>query len=265
MPFLKIRDLDELWYEQAGEGPDLLIISGTGGDLRCHPNALETPLTRHFRVTSYDQRGLGRTSKPEGRYTMANYADDAAAVMDALELAPCPVLGISFGGMVLQNLVVRHPEMVTHMALFCTSPGGAGGSSYPLHTLPPMEPEEKFRASMKLYDNRTTDDWFETEQAEMLRRRADKSAFAGEPNFLRGSMGQLHARSEHNCWEDLANVTNPAFCAGGTNDEIATPEAMKNLADRLPNGELHLYDGGHMFFITVPEAYDDLRAFFSRQ
>jgi len=264
MPFLKIRDLDQLWYDQRGEGPDVLVISGTGSDMRRPPTALDSPLAGKFRVTTYDQRGLGRTDKPEDGYTMENYADDAAAVIEALGIGPCPVLGISFGGMVLQYLALRHPHLVSRMALFCTSPGGAGGASYPLHTLPVMGVEEKFRTMMRLSDSRVDDAWFErdVERVEMLRRRADKSEFADEPGHLRGIKGQVQARAGHDCWDGLPSIQIPALVAGGTHDLTATPEAMANMAGRLPNARMHLYNGGHMFFIQKPEAYDDLIAFF---
>lgn len=265
MPFLKVRDLDRVYYEQRGEGRDVLVISGTGSDLRRPPTPLDSPLSRHFRVTTFDQRGLGQTSKPDNGYTMEAYADDTADIMNQLGLAPCPVLGISFGGMVLQNLMIRHPGMVSRAALWCTSPGGAGGASYPLHTLSPdLTVEEKFRTMIKLSDNRVTDEWFEKdlEKVELLRRRADKSEFFNEHNYLHGAKMQVQARRYHDCWEGLADIAVPALCGGGTNDDIATPDAMRNLAERLPNGELKLYDGGHMFFIQNPEAYDDLIAFF---
>lgn len=265
MSFIKIRDLDQVHYQQKGEGPDILVISGTGSDLRRPPTPLDSPLTKHFRVTTFDQRGLGQTSKPDDGYTMEAYADDAAAVMDALGLGACPVLGISFGGMVLQYLMIRHQGLVSRAALWCTSPGGEGGASYPLHTLPAdLTIEEKFRAMIKLSDNRVTDDWFEKdlEKVELLRRRADKSEFYGEHNYQHGARMQIQARSNHDCWEGLADVTVPSMCAGGTNDDIATPDAMRRMADRIPHGELKLYDGGHMFFIQNPEAYDDLIEFF---
>jgi 3-oxoadipate enol-lactonase len=265
MPFMKIRDLDQVHYQQKGDGPDVLVLSGTGSDLRRPPTPLDSPLTKHFRVTTFDQRGLGQTSKPDDGYTMEAYADDAAAVMEALNLGPCPVLGISFGGMVLLNLMIRHPGKVSHAALWCTSPGGAGGASYPLHTLSAnLTVEEKFRTMIKLSDNRVTDDWFEKDldKVELLRRRADKSEFYGEHNYQYGAKMQVQARAGHDCWDGLTNIDVPAMCGGGTNDDIATPEAMRRMAERMPKGELKLYDGGHMFFIQNPEAYDDLLSFF---
>ena len=75
----------ETYYEMAGSGAPVLVLSGTGGDLRKKPTIMDSPLTAGFTVISYDQRGLGQSEKPQDGYTMAAYADDAAALMDALD------------------------------------------------------------------------------------------------------------------------------------------------------------------------------------
>src|SRR6185503_21038769 len=102
----------ELYYERAGSGPPLLFISGTGGDLRTKPNVFDGPLARRFDLLAYDQRGLGRSEKPDLPYSMADYADDAAALMASQGWEAALVVGVSFGGMVAQELAIRHPSRV---------------------------------------------------------------------------------------------------------------------------------------------------------
>ena len=70
-----------LYFERAGAGPPLLFISGTGGDLRNKPNVFDGPLAKAFDILAYDQRGLGRSEKPDVAYSMADYADDAAGMI----------------------------------------------------------------------------------------------------------------------------------------------------------------------------------------
>ena len=135
MPHTRVRDLD-MYYERAGEGPPLLFISGSGGDLRVRPGAQDGPLKKQFDCLFYDQRGLGQTSKPNAPYTMADYADDAAALMDRFGWNSARVIGVSFGGMVAQEFVLRHPAKVERLVLACTSPGGTGGASGPSGTNP---------------------------------------------------------------------------------------------------------------------------------
>src|SRR5213076_1542008 len=122
MPHTQINGLD-LYYERAGAGPPLLFISGSGGDLRAQPNVFASPLAKAFDLVAYDQRGLGRTEKPDVRYSMADYAEDAAALLDHIGWDDALVVGVSFGGMVAQEFVLRHPSRVTRVVLACTSPG----------------------------------------------------------------------------------------------------------------------------------------------
>ena len=160
MAIISTKDLD-IYFERSTprtNGP-LLFIGGTGGDLRNKPNQLDSPLSVHFEIISYDQRGLGQTSSPAGSYSMQQYADDAAHLLDELKIDTIPVMGVSFGGMVAQEFIKRHPSRVSKLVLACTSSGGDGGSSYPLHELEELNEEEKLDLSIKINDLRITDAW----------------------------------------------------------------------------------------------------------
>ena len=93
MPFARLDDID-FYYEQRGEGPRLLFINGTGGDLRMKPNFVDGPLSDSFETLAYDQRGLGQTGKPDRPYSMADYADDAARLLDHVEWDRTHVFGV---------------------------------------------------------------------------------------------------------------------------------------------------------------------------
>ena len=155
MSLIETQELS-IYYERSDKqkyGP-LLYIGGTGGDLRNKPNQLDSPLKDFFEVISYDQRGLGQTSKPHNAYTMKQYADDAADLINKLQLPRLPVMGVSFGGMVAQELAIRHPDKVSKLVLACTSSGGRGGSSYPLHELEDLNPNDRLEQSIKINDLR---------------------------------------------------------------------------------------------------------------
>ena len=140
MPTLTTKHI-EIYFEKTSpkkNGP-LLFIGGTDGDLRNKPNQLNSPLADHFEIISYDQRGLGQTSCPPGDFTMQDYADDAKDLLDLLGIKHAPVVGVSFGGMGAQELAIRHPNKVGKLVLCCTSSGGEGGSSYPLHDLQDLD------------------------------------------------------------------------------------------------------------------------------
>src|SRR5262245_30153193 len=148
----------ELYYERRGSGPRVLFFNGSGATL-----ALTGPLVWSFaegcEVAAHDQRGLGCSAVPPGPYSMADYAADAAALLDHLGWATCRVIGVSFGGMVAQEFAVTWPQRVERLALVCTSPGGVGGSSYPLHELAERPADERAAIGMRILDTRFTPDW----------------------------------------------------------------------------------------------------------
>jgi 3-oxoadipate enol-lactonase len=263
MAFIKTSRLTH-YVEQSGDGAPLLVLNGSGADLRIKPNIIDSPLRAHFAVTVHDQRGLGQTDKPEGAYTMADYADDAAALMDVLGFDTAMVLGISFGGMVGQEMAIRHPDRITKLALWCTAPGGAGGASYPLHELADLDDETRLRTMMKLNDARV-DDAFIADNPKMLdmaRQRNDLSAYQHEPGWAEGRAAQLAARAQHDCWDRLDQITCPTRLGGGKYDNIAKPEAMRAMASRIPQSQLSLYEGGHLFMLQDAQAFADIIGFF---
>src|SRR5258708_32740892 len=142
MAFGEWGDL-RLFYEQRGEGARFLVVTGTNGDLRRKPSVLESPLARRFTLLAYDQRGLGQSSKPDRAYRMADYAGDAAQLMEAVGWSSARVLGISFGGMVAQEFALRHPPKVERLALACTPPAGLGGARHPPHELIGLAPQQR--------------------------------------------------------------------------------------------------------------------------
>ena len=99
MPFAQIREL-RMYYERAGTGRPLLFLNGSGGDLRVRPGPFQGPLGREFDLLAHDQRGLGQTEVSAPPYSMAEYAEDAAALLDHVGWEQCGVVGVSFGGMV---------------------------------------------------------------------------------------------------------------------------------------------------------------------
>ena len=182
----------EIHYETGGvaTAPRVLYITGTGGDLRVHPGPLDSPLASQFSLLAYDQRGLGQSSVPPGPYTMAEYADDAAALLDRLGWAGAAVMGVSFGGMVAQELALRHPGVVTRLVLACTSSGGPGGASYPLHELAALPPEERIVRQIELSDRRMDGAWRAAHPTEWERALA----FSPRPRHHRGRRAGPGAR-----------------------------------------------------------------------
>ena len=101
----------EVYVEQVGQGPDVLLIGGLGDTVESWQFQLDG-LRDRYRLTAFDNRGAGRTPMPEAPATVEAMADDAAAVLAALDIPSAHVAGFSGGSIIAQELALRHPELV---------------------------------------------------------------------------------------------------------------------------------------------------------
>ncbi|HEY6474785.1 MAG TPA: alpha/beta fold hydrolase [Acidimicrobiales bacterium] len=253
----------ELYYELAGTGERVLFISGTGADLRRAPRLTDVPAFAEFEVLQYDQRGLGQSEVPDGPYTMADYGNDAAALLDAVSWDDCLVIGISFGGMVAQELAIRHAERVRRLVLACTSAGGAGGASYPLHELVGLDAEASLAKRLELMDTRWDETWREA-NPKTVRMIAEGFQLGGDGEAPdEGPLRQLEARSHHDTTARLGQIGCPTLVCGGVYDGIAPLANSEFLAQAIPGAQLAFFDGGHAFFMqdaaAIPAMLDFLK------
>jgi 3-oxoadipate enol-lactonase len=265
MPYAAVRDID-VYYEIHGSGPPVLSISGSGQDLRTNPSLGKGLLEQHFTVLHYDQRGLGRTSRPDVDYTMADYADDAAGLLDAVGWDRAHVVGMSFGGMVAQHLAVRHPGRVGRLVIGCTSAGGVGGSSYDLREHEKLEPEARRRRALEIIDNRCD---FRVDPPRLAPGMEPLFAMfarageldAAEPERAMGARRQLDARADHDTSGRLGEIVAPTLVAAGRFDDQAPLPNSEYLAAHIPGARLYVADGGHLFMLQDPTAWPVILAF----
>jgi 3-oxoadipate enol-lactonase len=264
MPTLDLGSIS-LYVEQAGQGPRLLFISGTGGDLRNKPSVFEGPLAPLFDIVAYDQRGLGQSAVPDGPYTMADYADDAAALLGQVGWDQCQVMGVSFGGMVAQELTIRHPGLVRRLALVCTSSGGAGGASIPFTELEQLEGRVRVERQMEMMDTRWDPERRVTHKAEweMMVEAMMGYGRTNDPSSerARGAALQLEARSHHDTWDRLPQISCPTLICAGRHDGIASPQNNERMASQIPGAELDFFEGGHQFLWQDRRAFEQIIAF----
>jgi 3-oxoadipate enol-lactonase len=264
MPFVEVRDLS-IYYEMHGSGDRVVLINGTGADLRQNPMRGSGLLETNFEVLMFDQRGLGQTSKPDVDYTMADYADDCAALMTAVGWAKAHVIGISFGGMVAQHMALRHPDRVDKLVLACTSSGGTGGASFDLLTVHHLPRSEWAAITMPILDSRndfstdppTLAPMFDVLLTVMLLPAAN----AADPAASMGARRQLEARVDHDVWEQLPAIAAATFVLGGRYDNQAPVANVERLASRIHGAQIAFFDGGHLFFLQDPTAWPAIITF----
>ena len=117
MPELQVNGV-RLYYEEHGQGPPILCVHGTGGSTLMWGAAVPQ-LARLGRVIVYDRRGCTRSQRPDpyDKTSVAEHADDAAALLEALGAAPAAVVGRSYGGGVAIDLALRYPQRVRGLVL----------------------------------------------------------------------------------------------------------------------------------------------------
>ena len=248
----------EINYQRSGAGQRLLYLNGSGATL-ASAGLVTAPFAQRFDLLAHDQRGLGLTSVPAGPYSMADYAADALALLDHVGWDSCRVVGVSFGGMVALELAATAPERVERLAVWCTSAGGQGGASYPLHELAAMDAEARARTAPLIMDTRFTPEWLGTHDSDrfLVELMASRQETQRSDEVRRGEAEQLAARSAHDVWDRLPRIDCPTLVAAGRYDGIAPLPNSEAISSRIRGAELRVYEGGHAFFAQDSAAFPD--------
>jgi pimeloyl-ACP methyl ester carboxylesterase len=249
----------ELSYERSGSGPPLLLIMGMSGTALHWGEPLLELLRPDFEVITYDHRGVGASARLEGEITIAQMAEDASALLGALEIESAHVLGISMGGMIAQELALNHPEQVRTLTLGCTYCGG------PDARLASPEVLQRLAASLMSGDRRRAlrTAW-ETNVSEAMAADGDAyAAFLGiaerAPVAVPVIMAQLRACTAHDSSARLARLSAPTLVMHGTDDQMLPVGNGHQIAGLVAGSKLEIFDGvGHMFFWEQPERVAEL-------
>ncbi len=248
---------------RAGSGAPLLFIGGSNFDMRVRRPVFASALPGRFDVLAYEPRGLGRSDRPEGAWTMADYAEDACALLDALGWERAHVVGESFGAMTAAELAIRHPSRVAALCLMAGAPGGAGGSSYPIERLLTLSGRERAVASLRLQDlafEAAQHADVEATEAAIAARIASDSVFFGDAANVVGYPKLLGARADHDVYDRLHRISAPTVVMSGARDGQAPAEGGRAMAQAIAGARFWTFDGGHTFAFATPDPIDRLLA-----
>jgi pimeloyl-ACP methyl ester carboxylesterase len=128
-----------------------------------------------------------------------------------------------------------------------------------------MNEEERASVAMTIMDTRFTPEWLEAHPADKLFVQGIRGDYGATPGSEaeRGEIEQLAARRTHDVWERLGAISAPTFVGAGRFDGIAPLSNSEAIAQRIPNAELHVYEGGHGFFAQDASAFPEIIAFLS--
>jgi pimeloyl-ACP methyl ester carboxylesterase len=243
----------EMHYDLQGTGEPLVLIHGAQGD-RSMFSGLVPVFAKQFQVLTFDQRGSGQSEKPDMDYSIALLADDTAALMDQVGFASAHIIGVSMGGMIAQELVLRHPQKVRSLVLGCTTPGGPkavrlGGEALTnAYSTTPMSAEERGKA---LAEAAFTKGYIEQHPEiipAMIEARRQRPI---DPVALGHRMKAAYA---HNTYDRLPQIACPTLVITGKDDALISWENSRILAERIPGAQLVLLEpAGHVFWTEQPE------------
>ncbi len=242
-----------LYYEVHGQGEPLLLLQGWGMDITGWHYILE-PLSQVFQVIVLDNRGTGRSEVTPGKYTTRLLADDAAALLDRLQIARAHVLGWSMGGMIAQELVLAYPQKVNRLILSASSAKVTEKSSFiawsnveainrgELQTA--VNWQLSFCFSKALFANEA-----------MLFEIKESALNPSYPVTYDGLVSQFAAIASHDRRRQLHSIKSPTLVLGASEDGIIDLEQVKSLAREIGNSQLRILPGGHMYHVEYPEIF----------
>jgi len=255
----KVNGID-INYSVQGKGEPLVLIMGYSGDQAGWMFQIRA-FKKYYRVITFDNRGVGKSDKPDGAYSTKMMADDAVGLMDHLGIKKAHVLGVSMGGMVAQAMAINYPERINKLVLGCTYAGRDG-----LSGLSPEWPK-----ALGYGEDYTDDD----ARSMPILKMADAlySLAFNRPLFriifiplariqarLNGStglLGQLEANLDHNTLNNLPAVKVPTLVITGTKDRVIKPSSSEVIAKLIPNAKLIQIDGGsHMFSMEMSSRFN---------
>jgi 3-oxoadipate enol-lactonase len=255
----------ELYWESSGAGPPVLLIAGQGMTLDAWWRTAQT-LERSFRVVTFDNRDVGRSSHLPWPYGVPQMVDDAVAVLDAAGIARAHVYGISLGGMIAQELALRHPHRVGALVLGATTPGGPDAvlaRPEPLTffvRVGAMAPEEAEWAAVpynySLRTRRRHGDRIATDIARRIAHQTDSLAY----------LHQVAAAAGHSAAPRLGRLRAPTLIVHGQEDLVVPPQNAHQLARVIRDAELQIWpNAGHLYITDEPEADLQVRRFLAAQ
>jgi pimeloyl-ACP methyl ester carboxylesterase len=247
----------ELWVDQRGSGPDVLLIAGLSDPVEAWGFQLDG-LADQYRLTAFDNRGAGRSPMvPEG-FTVAGMADDAAALLRSLGIEQAHVMGFSGGSCTAQELALRHPDLVRSLVLDSTWARADALLEAMVRSwlwLPEAAPSERAMLEaffLYIYTARAHEDG----TVAAIIDEALAFEFAQEPEGFRR---QLETWSHHDTFDRLPAIRVPTLVVAGAEDILTPPRLGRIVADRIAGAEFVVLEGeAHQPFQESPEAFNAL-------
>ena len=213
MPYVKVNDI-HMYYEIHGDGEPLVLILGLGTDISEWDRIIRW-LAEKYQILAFDNRGVGRTDKPDIAYSIEMMADDAAGLMQTLGIQQAHIVGISLGGRIALALSLRHAECVKKLVLVSTSA-------------------------------RSVKNWRRRFYALLSGAPIFRSKYP-QPHYA--FMRQIQASSVYNCTDQLHELHIPTLILHGKKDKSVPYYLAEEMHTGIKGSKMLTFEGGHLFFL----------------
>jgi pimeloyl-ACP methyl ester carboxylesterase len=254
MPYVLTNGI-RLAYERHGRGERVLLIMGTAAGGRVWTMHQTPALVRAgYQAITFDNRGVPPSDVPPGRYSLSDMVDDTKGLIEGLQAAPCRVVGVSLGAVILQELAIRWPHLVRCAVLMATKSRsdvareahGAAFRALAEHDIGIPKPLRPTLTAFQMLSPKTLDDdqavslWLQT-----FELFADDTATA---------TGQYWVDEASDQRERLATVDVPCRVIAFSDDLVTPPHLGAEVAEAIPDCDyIEVADAGHYGYLERPE------------
>jgi len=259
----------QLHYQIHGQGHPLLLIAGVGYGAWFWEKIIPG-LAEHYQVIAFDNRGAGKSDKPEGPYTVSMMAEDTIGLLETLEIKDVYLLGHSLGGFIAQEVVVQQPDLVSKLILASTNFGGTKVIPITPEALEVLtsregDPVELVQRGIKIS---TAPGFVEREQnvvKELTDYRFTNPVPPPQYQAQVTAGAGMAALTDEQVEKRMSGIQVPVLILFGAHDRVVPPGNAELMAEKIPDAEIKfLPEAGHIFPIEKPtETIQAVRSFIS--
>ncbi|MFW9951135.1 MAG: alpha/beta fold hydrolase [Candidatus Thorarchaeota archaeon] len=266
MPFAGINGI-KLFYEVKGEGFPLFLLHGYGATNEIWIGQKD-PLSKHFKVITYDSRSSGKSDHPNESFTLGDLVEDLKGLMDFLKIEKANIIGQSMGGWVSQNFALKYPNQVNKIVLLGTNHKGDGidifkNTMLDLYELSKTDKEQAYWKYAKLVHHRKYIKEMQTDTNKKFYGLWSAKDLMKEFNEnLLTPIDYEHlsqAISTHNVLNQLPQIKAPVLLICASNDKLSPKIVMDEMHEKLLNSTLEIInDTAHHVFLEEALKVNDL-------
>ncbi len=262
MPYADVNKI-KIHYEINGDEYPVICVHGLCYKKKEWFAQIET-LSEHFKIISFDNRSCGKSDRPNEKYTIETLADDVRGLMDFLKINKANVMGMSLGGMIVLNFVLKYPNRANKVVLMNTNYKGAGHEIAKQSLLDNLELRKKdpnkefleytrmvfhkkFRKEMEANPKKKFYDIWSVKDL--------KSIHVADPETPKDIVNQVYAQSTHYTLDRLHEIKNPTLILAASHDRVCPKSAAIEMHEKIQNSTLKIFqNAGHFsFFSRAPE------------